>query len=193
MMIHSGTGGTGKWAEEQLMEDITGSHDDINTEIGDVQFGDIIIEVKSTGHREPVFKDPSKKLCDHKIHLNQIRPMKYNVLVVYTGHISRYGCDYIVYSPDDVVRTALSLKGHHIKDSLQCVARDATYPDAVRYGCSAEEVKDRVVDAWIKGEKNLCAKKMASEALRKSKEDVQKENLRKLEVLDDYMEQNGLI
>jgi hypothetical protein len=138
-----------KWAEKKVIAHVDGlvpedrNECDVVIPLGATIGGKnkITIEVKSK--MSPTVSDTTSYTA------NQVRPFRYNVVVIVVENIPAFGCDCLVYSAVDVMRKALPNLGQHTKDSMVCCNFIMRPSDAEEHGCSFHELRDRVVEAFM--------------------------------------------
>ena len=138
-------GGTAKWSERKLCEYLPSDFCVIrdNLEVKSILSeawkngdlcnldGSICIEVKSTKSEESLPKN---------FMMNQIRPMKYMVLVAVVHNMHKYGVDCIVYPPNYIIRKCLVRRGQATPDGIASVSFPPTLSEAEKFWCTFNEV-----------------------------------------------------
>jgi len=145
----NGITASSKWAENRVIAHVDGelpedrNECDVRIPLGATINGRdyITIEVKS--------KISPKQFDSTSYTANQVRPFKFNVLVVVTENISTFDCDCLVYSAVDVMKKVLPNLGQHTKDSMVCANMTVRPSDAEEFGCSFHELRDRVIEAFM--------------------------------------------
>lgn len=176
-------GGTAKWSEIRICEYVPNSRlidGQTRDMVPDYQKnGDIVvivetpegnyiivIEVKSSSKEEKPYKN---------LTMNQVRAMKYMVLIAVVSNIEKYGVDCVVYPPDYVVERGATHRGQHTPDGVCVQNWQPTKDEVARFGCTFSEVHDRIIKAHKRGEENLKAKTFA-ENRRKLYDKIEEEN-----------------
>ena len=145
----NGITNSSKWAEQKVLAHVGGevpadrNQCDVVVPLGDVINGqhEIKIEVKSM-----ISPEVSAKTV---YTANQVRPYRYNIMVVVVENLPAFGCDCLVFSAVDVMKKALPNLGQHTKDSMLCCNFSLRPSDAEEYGCSFHELRDRIVEAFM--------------------------------------------
>lgn len=174
--------GTSKWAEKRVRQIIVKSYKAREVSDGDVWYsfyideqdeGSLVlskIEVKSANSSDTKEKD--------SYGANQVRPMKYHILVVVVENLNQFDCGFLVYPANKVIQYALKKRGQHTPDSLACCNMSCDVRDAVKFGCNADELEDRIRQAYIEDyfNKNALIFKQIAEDRRSKYESIVVEN-----------------
>lgn len=147
--VSNGITNSSKWAEKKVIAHVDGVVPEDRNEC------DVAIPLGTTvGGRDRVTIEVKAKISPKSFDstsytANQVRPFKYNVLVVVTENISTFDCDCLVYSAVDVMKKVLPNLGQHTKDSMICANMVVRPADAEEFGCSFHELRDRVIEAFM--------------------------------------------
>ena len=149
-----GIGGTGKWSERKVMCYLPESCVTEKPVDGDIIWENIDIEVKSTRNSDGNTKDG-------KLTANQLRPMRYKVVVAVVENLPYYGVDCIVFSPDYFVKFFLTHKGQSVPDGLASSNHKLTIAEAGLFGCSFQELPQKIREAYEQGNSKKELKEFA--------------------------------
>ena len=75
---------------------------------------------------------------------NQTRPFHMNVLVLDVREIANFACDFLVFSPVEVMERTLGRRGQHTSDSMICCNVSPSQTDVATNGCNTEDLRATV-------------------------------------------------
>jgi len=148
-IVRKGITATSRWAEKRVMRHVNG------TLPSDRNICDVVIPLIKPINGNTEIRVEVKSKISRNIYkvtnytANQIRPFKYNVLVIVTQNMPAFGCDCLVFSALDVLRKALPNSGQHTQDSMVCCNFSVSPRDVAKFGCSYKNLRGRIIDAFI--------------------------------------------
>ncbi len=144
-----GITGSSEWAENLVIKNIHRAGVAHDNSDGDVWKRFYIKDVLHTIKIEVKSSKLTTKNMDH-YQVNQVRPMKYHVLVIVVSNLSGFEGDCIVYPASYVAKTAFSRMGQHTVDAVAVWAFQCKPSHEEKFGCSFGELNDSVKDAYLK-------------------------------------------
>lgn len=168
--------GTGKWAEKRVIENVSRSYESPIISEGDVWKKSYLDEDRKDLHiikMEVKSANSSKPKNQDNLTMNQIRPIKYHVVVAVVSNLSGFTKDCVVYPPDELVRRAITKRGQHTVDALMIVNLTCKPTDEKEFGCSFDELNIYIKKAYLTGLSNDVILSIIEE---------RREDYRKLEV-----------
>lgn len=142
-----GIGGTGVGSEIDIKNILEDSIKNPKLDKGDIIWKEFLIEVK--GPRD-------KSTCSDSMKLNQIRPLKRNILIADIRHLDRYKgmCDFLVFPVISLIELALvRLGGQHTPDAMGSMGMEANMNDFKYFGCMEKDLPDKIKEAYEKDKK----------------------------------------
>jgi len=147
--VTNGITDSSKWAENKVIKYVNGALPQDRNECDVVIPLDVPVAGRDRITIEVKSKISSKRFDEISYTANQVRAFKYNVLVVVTENIAPFECDCLVYSAVDVMKKVLPNFGQHTRDSMVCANITVRPSDAEEFGCSFQDLRDRVVEAFM--------------------------------------------
>lgn len=184
---------TSEWAEEEVIKNVRYAFRSKSVKDGDVWKRFYIneedpnslvtakIEVKSANS-----SCISKNRKNNKaLTLNQIRPIKYHIIVAVVHNLLGFSKDCVVYPANYIIRTSLNKKGQHSRDSLMVVNRMCKPEDQEKFGCSFDELSGRIKEAYLEADADLEVKKIV-EKRDKLYDIIEEENMENYRRLNNH-------
>ncbi len=130
----------------------------------------------------PEFWVEHKDVTAEKVGLNQVHCTRYEVMIVDLTGNEYYDYDYVVLDPAFILSKVLNKKGQHSHSAIECAQVNVTPSEVEKYGCKEEELFDKVIAAYKRGEEK---KELKEFALRKGQEIIEraKQDMKELEEL----------
>ncbi|KKN40626.1 hypothetical protein LCGC14_0731410 [marine sediment metagenome] len=144
-----GITGSSEWAENLVIKNIPRAGAAHDKSDGDVWKRFYIEDVLHTIKIEVKSSKEITKNMDH-YQVNQVRPMKYHVLVIVVSNLSGFKSDCVVYPASHIAKTAFSKMGQHTVDAVAVWSFQCKPSHEEKFGCSFGELNDSVKDAYLK-------------------------------------------
>ncbi len=143
-----GITGSSEWAENLVIKNISRAGTAHNKSDGDVWKRFYIEDDIHTMKMEVKSSKTNTKNMNH-YQVNQVRPMKYHILIVVVSNLSGFENDCIVYPASYIAKVAFSKMGQHTPDAVAVWSFQCKPSHERRFGCNLDELDGRVEDAYL--------------------------------------------